>query len=62
MNKPLYQYSTAYRVDLSSRVVHRTVIAHDADDARERVKAIDRRFLSTVRSPRRGRQVVEVAE
>lgn len=56
----LYQYHCEYRVDpVSSRTIHRTVIARDADDARARVKVVDPRFIATVRSPRRGRAVIE---
>ncbi len=55
----MFQYYVAYRVDLTRRVIHRAVVAHDADDARERVRAVDPRYLATVRSPRRGKQVIE---
>jgi hypothetical protein len=56
----LFLYSVAYRVDLSAKVVHRTVIASDTDDARAKVRAVDPRFLATVKSPRRGRPVIEL--
>lgn len=59
----MYQYSVAYYAHPTSRrVVHRTVVAHDADDARERVRAIDPRFIATVKSPRRGKAVVEAGK
>jgi len=55
----VYEYSVRYRVDLGRRVIHRTVVAKDADDARERIKAVDPRYIATVRSPRRGKAVIE---
>lgn len=58
----MYLYSVSYRIDVTERVIHRTVVARDPDDARARIKAIDERYLATVRSPRRGRAVVEVTK
>lgn len=49
-----YLYRVPYRIDLSSRVAYMTVVAATTDEARAKVKAADPRYLSTVRSPRRG--------
>ena len=56
----MYQYSCAYYVDTTTRVVHRMVIARDADDARRRLRIIDPRYLATAKSPRRGKAILEV--
>lgn len=53
-----YAYSVPYRVDLTARVHHRTVIAATPDEARELVKIADPRFISTVRSPQRRAAVI----
>jgi hypothetical protein len=56
----VFQYSVAYRIDLSNRIMHRAVVARDADDARAKVRIVDPRFIATVRSPRRGKAVIEL--
>lgn len=53
-----YQYRVAYRTSLlSSRVVHRTVLAANPDEARRLVAALDSKYLGTVRSPQRMAEV-----
>lgn len=49
-----YLYSLTYRRDpFERRVHHLSVIARDADEAREMAKLRDPQFLATVRSPQR---------
>lgn len=55
-------YRVVYRTDLTSRRHYLTVVARDADEAREYAKMRDPRFLATVRSPRRGAEVVTTGD
>ena len=54
-----YLYRVVFRTDLTSRRHFLTVIARDADEAREYAKLRDPRYLATIVSPRRGAEVAE---
>jgi hypothetical protein len=54
-------YRLAYRrADNLARVYRMTVIAKDADEAREYARLRDPKFGSTIASPRKGREALEL--